>query len=441
MKEILCNKYEVLKPIAEGGMGSVLLVKDLHLNKLAAVKVNKPLSLMTKKSSILQEREVLKQLFHPALPQIIDFFEEEGKEYLVMEYVEGITLEQYLRRFGRVEVGLAVTWAVELTEVLSYLHSQNPPIIYRDLKPANIMIRPDGRIKLIDFGAAAVSAFGCDKEEFLMGTPGYSAPEQWKDGCAGKQSDIYALGAVMHEMLTGIRPMQTLMVRRPIREYDRSIPTKLEKIVTICTKRQMCERYPSMQQVKTELLTYHRKGTGRKLRASILQSINILLWGMVFLSVSVPLLQGIREDSFPFPFLIKPLILAGITLCYQFLLIHQKDKRRFLKKQEKNIFLTEKKFTGSYTVGLLLLVLLLFGNLPMEISHAGETGKELWVEMRDMQNRKLLLKKGTVYNPEERIRLDIPKEKLPEGTLSMQIVAVNASGDVWESRVFLVEGN
>ena len=180
MRRILYNKYEVLKPIAEGGMGSVWLVKDLHLNKLAAVKINHSQMNYNNPSGVLQEREVLKQLSHPMLPHIIDFFQEGGSECLVMEYVEGITLEQYLRQFGAVKPWQAVAWGVELAEVLYYLHSQNPPIIYKDLKPANIMIKQDGKLKLIDFGTAATPEFGQKREMFITGTPEYSAPEQWK---------------------------------------------------------------------------------------------------------------------------------------------------------------------------------------------------------------------------------------------------------------------
>ena len=227
MKQILCNKYEVLKIIAEGGLGVVYLVKDLHLNKLAAVKVSKNPGNVKEREFVFREMEVLKELSHPALPGIIDYFEERENSCLVMEYVEGITMEQYLRKFGKVEVSLAVKWAIELAEVLQYLHACNPPIIYRDLKPANIMIQPDGRIKLIDFGAAFIASYGQNREQMMVGTPGYSSPEQWQCGNAGKASDIYGLGAVLHEMLTGICPVQSTFQRRPVREYDRSIPREL----------------------------------------------------------------------------------------------------------------------------------------------------------------------------------------------------------------------
>ena len=422
MRRILYNKYEVLRPIAEGGMGSVLLVKDLHLNKLAAVKVNNPRVNQDMKSGILQEREVLKQLSHPMLPQIIDFFEEGGRECLVMEYVEGITMEQYLRRFGAVKPWQAVAWGVELSEVLHYLHSQNPPIIYRDLKPANIMVRQDGKLKLIDFGTAVNPAFGKEREVYLAGTPEYSAPEQWKEGNAGKQSDIYALGAVLHEMLTGIKPVRGLAERRPVREYDRSIPSELEKVISICTKKQAHERYASMEQVKNALLTYKKKGFRRKAAYGIWRGIGGLLWLIAIGRTLLPFVRGVKEEDFPFPFLFQPLFLFGIALIYHWIVVKRQEKRRFIKKQEKSVFLTEKKYAGLYRTGMIVLLFLQLGILGTDKLQAAEDSQKLWVEMRDEQNRKLLLKNDAVYYPEQKIRFDIPVQELPRGRLPCKLL-------------------
>ncbi len=441
MRRILYNKYEVLKPIAEGGMGSVWLVKDLHLNKLAAVKINHPQTNHANQPGVLQEREVLKQLSHPMLPHIIDFFQEGGSECLVMEYVEGITLEQYLRRFGAVKPWQAVAWGVELAEVLRYLHSQNPPIIYRDLKPANIMIQQDGKIKLIDFGTAASPAFGQKREMFITGTPEYSAPEQWKEGSAGKQSDIYALGAVLHEMLTGIRPSGGIVERRPVREYDRSIPTELEKIILTCTRRQPQERYASMEQVKNALLTYKKKGLHGKVAYRIKREIGNLLWLLAICRTVLPFWQGVKAQEVPFPFLIQPLFLFGVALLYYFLIVKKQERNRFIKKHEKSVFLTEKKYAGLYKAGMVILLFLQLGTMRGNSLQAAEESSNLWVEMRDEENRKLLLKDGAVYHPEQKIRFDIPVQEFPKGKIAVQIVAVKDTGEIYESRVFLVEGN
>lgn len=440
MKTILCNKYEVLKPIAEGGMGTVYLVKDLHLNRLAAVKASKNPEMGGRRENAHKEMLVLKRLSHPALPQITDFFEENGNIYLVMEYVDGITLEQYLRKFTKVETEKAVRWAVELTEVLEYLHSKNPPIIYRDLKPANIMIQPDGRLKLIDFGAAFVTDFGRSREQFVTGTPGYSAPEQWKSGGAVKETDIYGLGAVLHEMLTGIPPGQQGQERRPVREYDKSISPQMDKIISQCTQIRPGERYRSMEQLRKALLNYDKEDRMEKFFFRLKKGIGILFWAAALVRTFFPLLKGVEADCFPFPYLKQPLLLMGMAVLYQILFLSRKD-RRILRRQEKSIFLTEKKFSGIYVAGF-LLAFLLGTTAEYSLAGAGVAAGEkesLWVEMRDAEGRKLLVKEGEYYQPGERMRLEIPMERIPEERITLQLVAEGQEGTVYTSRVFLLK--
>ncbi|MGN0376069.1 MAG: serine/threonine protein kinase [Suilimivivens sp.] len=443
MKQILCHKYEVLKVIAQGGMGIVYLVKDLHLNKLAAVKVSKNPEKIKEKEFVLREMEVLKELSHPALPGIVDFFEEGKNICLVMEYVEGITLEQYLRKFGRVEISLAVKWALELTEVLLYLHTCNPPIIYRDLKPANIMIQPDGKLKLIDFGAAFVASYGQEREQMMMGTPGYSAPEQWQNGKADKAGDIYGLGAVLHEMLTGITPRQLFAERRPVREYDKSIPRELEKIILVCTRKRPSERYQSMEQLREALQNYGKKGKGKEWLLHISRGIGAGLFFLAGARLLLPFLQGVDRTEFPFPYLREPLLLLGAAFLYQRLLRRKTKDRRILKRQEKSIFLTEKKFSGIYISGIFLFILagvLMQGKGASLSVLAKEKDNSLWVEMRDEQNRKLLLKEGAVYQVNDRVKLEIPAERMPEGEIALKLVATGEDGEIYESRIFLLQG-
>ena len=440
MKQILCNKYEVLKTIAEGGLGVVYLVKDLHLNKLAAVKLSKNPGNEKEKEFVFREMEVLRELSHPALPGIIDYFEERESNCLVMEYVDGITLEQYLRKFGRVEVCLAVKWAVELAEVLQYLHSCKPPIIYRDLKPANIMIQPDGRLKLVDFGAAFVSSYGQTREQMMVGTPGYSAPEQWQRGNAGKASDIYGLGAVLHEMLTGISPMQSSFQRRPVREYDRSISRELEKVVCVCTRKNPKERYQSMDQLKEALLNYGKRG---RIKEGLFLAKKGVGWALILAAAMrffLPLLRGVPKDQIPFPFLTQPLLMAGAAMLYHILFLRRKAEGRILKRQEKSVFLTEKKFSGIYVSGVLVIVfcsMVLTGGLRLSVA-AQEKENSLWVEMRDEKDRKLLLKEGSVYEVIDRLRLEIPAERMPEGEITLRVIATGEEGEIYESRTFLL---
>lgn len=439
MKQILCNKYEVLKSIAEGGMGIVYLVKDLHLNKLAAVKVSKNPGNMQERDIVLKEMEVLKGLSHPALPGIIDFFEEAGNICLVMEYVEGITLEQYLRKFIRVELSKAVRWAVELTEVLGYLHRQNPPVIYRDLKPANIMIQPDGKLKLVDFGAAFVMAYGQEKHQMMIGTPGYSAPEQWHSGNAGKGSDIYGVGAVLHEMLTGINPGNLFHERRPVREYDKSIPKELERVIAVCTRKRPSDRYASMEQLKNALLNYGKKERHKEKWFAVRKAVGALLYITAAGRTILPFLKGVKESELPFPYMEVPLLLWGAALLYRLIFLRKKEGRKILRKQEKSVFLTEKKFSGIYVTGILIILLMtgmLVGGFTVE---AEETPEKLWVEMRDEYDRKLLLKEDAVYRAGDKIRLEIPMERMPEGETALWLNAEGDGGKIYQSRIFLIE--
>jgi serine/threonine protein kinase len=351
--------------------------------------------------------------------------------------VDGITLEQYLRKFGQVQPELAVRWAVELTEVLSYLHGLKPPVIYRDLKPANIIIQPDQSLKLIDFGAALVVSYGQQRQQMMMGTPGYSAPEQWQSGMAEKTSDIYGLGAVLHEMLTGISPKQLWVKRRPVREYDKAIPRELEKIIITCTKKRQSERYQSMEQVRQALLGLSRQRKRRDMRFSIKRGIGAALFLLAGIRLFLPFLWGVDAACLPFPYLKEPLLFLLAALLYRSIFLGKGKEERRRKKQEKSIFLTEKKFAGIYISAFFFLVsgLLLAGMKPVQAYEP----EGLWVEMRDDRNRKLLLKDGTVYAVSDRVKLEIPAESMPEGEIALQLVASGEDGEIYTSRIFLLE--
>ncbi len=249
MKKILFHKYEVLRPLGQGGTGKVYLVRDMHLNRLAAVKESR-------EDFLQSEVEILKKLDYPGLPGIYDCFKQGDNTFLVMEYIEGMTLRQYLNRHGKVAERQAVSWMTELCGILGYLHSRSPKVIYRDLKPENIMIRQDGRLKLIDLGTA-VNDFGENgREGFCAGTAGYSPPEQWQETRGDVTWDIFGAGAVFHEMLTGVSPAKPPYQRRPLWEYDRSLSKSLNKIIQICTDREPSRRCQSVKEIETALLHY-----------------------------------------------------------------------------------------------------------------------------------------------------------------------------------------
>lgn len=432
MGRILFCKYEVIRLLGSGGVGKVYLARDLHLNRLVAVKE-------CGENTLSAEMELLKDLEHPGLPKVFDYFKEQGTFYLVMEYIEGMTLRQYLNRHKRVAERQAVKWAMDLCEILEYLHSQRPAIIYRDLKPENIMIRQDGEIKVIDLGAAIRYVCGRVNETVCAGTPGYSPPGQWK-GTRGEICwDIYSIGIVLHEMLTGASPLKPPYERQPLGEYDRSLSGNLDKIIAHCTTPDPLKRYSFMHQVEEDLQCYQRKHILPIFWLTI-RRLLMILSGLFTCTYSVvPLIRGIPENQFPFPYLENPLFFLSITVLL-YLILCRKTRKGILR-QEKNIWLTQKQFSGLFVwYALLMEAALLMGILTFSAPSvsAEEKQEQLWVEMRDDLGRKLLLRKDAVYITNSAVRFELPTERLPEEELFIQLVAVGEEGNTYCSRVFKV---
>jgi predicted Ser/Thr protein kinase len=232
---MLHERYRVRRVLGKGGMGAVYLVEDTKLyGKLWAVKelLERFLDSGDRAEAVAQfqrEAKILVGLRHPNLPQIVDAFEERGRHYLVMEYVEGQTLEEMLESApeGALPEEQVLGWASQVCDVLEYLHSHDPPVIFRDLKPANIMITPEGQVKLIDFGVARLFDPSKGTDTLKMGTVGYAPPEQYAgQGQTTPRSDVFALGATLYELLTGDNPEAHPFVFQPVRQLNRRVSTQ-----------------------------------------------------------------------------------------------------------------------------------------------------------------------------------------------------------------------
>jgi serine/threonine protein kinase len=217
MKTILKNRYEITGILGQGGMGCVYKVADrTRRGKVLAVKelrtMNQSPGKATESLTLFRtEALILSRLTHPNLPKVTDYFSHRGSHYIVMEYVQGRTMEHMLEARHRkpVDERLALSWALQICRAMQFLSVQKPrPVVFRDLKPSNIMIDRTGRVKLIDFGIARF--FKEDKQEdtYVYGTPGYAAPEQYGTGQTDVRSDIFSLGATLHHCLTGRDPLQ-----------------------------------------------------------------------------------------------------------------------------------------------------------------------------------------------------------------------------------------
>lgn len=247
------GKYKILNKIGEGGSGSVYLAMNEAANKTWAVKEvkkeDKDLETQTIfKNSLMMEIDLMKKLHHKYLPSIVDVITMDDSFLIVMDYVEGKSLDNYLQN-GACKQEDVIEWAKQLCDVLGYLHQCNPPIIYRDLKPGNIMLKANGEITLIDFGAAReFKQSSKSSDTVCLGTPGYAAPEQWGgNGQTDGRTDIYCLGTTLYHLLTGIEPKPAEM--RPIRQINPNLSSGLEDIILKCTQLKPEDRYQSCEEV------------------------------------------------------------------------------------------------------------------------------------------------------------------------------------------------
>lgn len=258
---VIGGKYEVLREIGQGGMSVVYLVMDTHLNKNWALKeVRRDLvqDFEVVKQGLVVETNMLKKLSHPFLPRIVDVIETEGVFYVVMDYIEGMTLKQVLDEYGAQPQDKVIEWAIDLCEVLNYLHTRKPEIIYRDMKPGNIMLKPEGGIVLFDFGIAREFKEKNVADTTCLGTIGYAAPEQFGgQGQTTERTDIYGLGATLYHLVTGMDPSAPPYEMVPIRQVNPGLSSGLEKIILKCTQRNPDDRYQSCAELMYALEHYN----------------------------------------------------------------------------------------------------------------------------------------------------------------------------------------
>lgn len=202
----------------------------------------------------LKEAELMKYWNHPFLPRIVDVYEEESFICIVMDYVEGETLKNLLWKHGIFSEEQVLLWAKQLASVLSYLHGQTPPVIYRDMKPENVMITQEGFVKLIDFGVSRQFVENKAFDTECLGTAGYAAPEQY-GGCgqSDERTDIYGLGIVLYELLTGRNLKDPPYETEYLRKLRPEISEKTEKIIRKCTRRNPQMRYQSCRELLEDL--------------------------------------------------------------------------------------------------------------------------------------------------------------------------------------------
>jgi eukaryotic-like serine/threonine-protein kinase len=260
----LQNRYEIIKVIGVGGMGAVYQARDRRFSsvvKLCAVKeminaTTDPRVRQLTLENFAREANILATLAHPSIPKIFDFFSEGERSYLVMEFIDGRDLEAILDATpGFLDETQIAEWAAQICDVLQYLHSQRPnPIIFRDLKPSNVMVNPRNWVMLVDFGIAKV--FQTGEKGTMIGTEGYSPPEQYR-GIAEPRGDLYALGATLHHLLTKCDPRLEppfTFHERPPRQFNPEISVNMEALITRALEYEPEKRFASATEMKSALL-------------------------------------------------------------------------------------------------------------------------------------------------------------------------------------------
>jgi len=249
---LLEGKYRILSILGQGGMGRVYLAENIKLGTLWAIK-----HLQKKPGSVRNlyiEPNILKKLCHPALPRIFDIFEDDENVYIVVDYIEGVSLDKKLEEAGSFPEEVVLDWAGQLCDVLIYLHSIKPnPIIYRDMKPSNIILTENGQLKLVDFGIAREYKSGAYSDTVCIGTRGYAAPEQYGAGQTSIASDIYSLGVTLYHLLTGKSPNEPPYEIKPVRLFNSNLSGEIENVILKCTRQDPAERYQSVQELMVEI--------------------------------------------------------------------------------------------------------------------------------------------------------------------------------------------
>lgn len=264
---LLQDRYRITQLVGQGGMGAIYLANDTRFSsKVCIIKemldhFHDPDQREIATQNFYREADLLANLKHNSIPEVYDRFTEANRHYLVMEYINGNDLEQRMHENGGpFEEGAVLGWAIQVCDVLSYLHHQKPPIIYRDMKPANLILTAFGKIYLVDFGIARF--FNPNARGTMIGTQGYAPPEQYR-GQVEQRTDIYALGATIHYLLTGRDPQnEPPFSFPPTRQLNSGISTDTERIITCCLDSDIEKRYPTADALLTELISTGGETTG-----------------------------------------------------------------------------------------------------------------------------------------------------------------------------------
>lgn len=301
------GRYEIKEILGVGGTGKVYLAKDIRLERLVAVKILEQVTEQFKEEVGVLRRQNLRML-----PTVYDAWIEENKTgVIVMEYVEGQNLREYLALHEQISERQIYAWGLQLGEFLDRLHGENPKILYRDLKIENIIVQPDKTLRLVDVGAAVSLEAEQMRRNKRVGTFGYAAPEQWAGKAVDERTDIYGLGAVLYAVLEGEEKLKNLVASENISEYGRG-HTGMMRVVKRCLKREREERYATATAFLADWRRYKNEGRGK---AFFIKTEGMLRYGFLYGAVYV---LWYREESacLAWRFMAGYLLLKGAVWIY-----------------------------------------------------------------------------------------------------------------------------
>lgn len=258
--QMLHERYEIIRVIGKGGMSTVYQARDMVEGRLLAIKDivrNGKEEHAAIEATLVAEGRLLKSLSNRHLPIIYDIIEQEDRFQLIMDYIEGESLDKLIARQGAQPMDTVLSWGMQICEVLDYLHNQPTPIIYRDMKPANLILQPDGQLMMIDFGTARTQKLNVmmAADTTCLGTAGFAAPEQFGGiGQSTPRTDIFCLGATLYNMITGHSPCDKPKGILPLEKWDAALKdTPISGIICKCTRNDPAARYQSARELYEDL--------------------------------------------------------------------------------------------------------------------------------------------------------------------------------------------
>ncbi|GAC1346304.1 MAG: hypothetical protein NVSMB27_09700 [Ktedonobacteraceae bacterium] len=292
-RALFAQRYRILEKVGEGGFAVTYQAEDLeqHRRFVAIKQINlsllSPQQMIEATDSFNREVGYLSHLKYHGIPIIYDYYTDPDHWYVVMEYIEGETLEDRLKKAhrGRFSTQKVLDIGIALCDVLGYLHAQRPPIVFRDVKPANIMLTKTGRIYLIDFGIARHYTPDQPRDTAPLGSPGYAAPEQYGKAQTTAQTDIYGLGATLQTLLTGKDPLEiAISSEKQRRKIERRVPRRLRPLLQQMLERDASQRPQSMQEVKVQLMRFNHKFSMQKALRVLVAMVEAMI-DAIFLTI------------------------------------------------------------------------------------------------------------------------------------------------------------